>query len=210
LAKVDYKILPLFSTPIFIKEDLPITEEEIDYLKSTKFQRMNSKNGDYSTDKYVLDSPQTQKLKQHISHNVNRFVFDELKVNSNIEFYMTNSWVVKHSKGDWAQNHVHTNCILSGIYYFDVTDNSGDIHFAKEYNHTTVFPMHLDLDYTEWNLLNCKSWSFKPKNNELYLFPPWLGHSVSDNESDLDRYSIAFNFYVKGKIGSQEYQLEIK
>ena len=68
----------------------------------------------------------------------------------------------------------------------------------------------MDLGFKEFNILNSKNWSFVPKNNQLFIFPPWLLHSVSNNESDQERYSLAFNVYIKGKIGTQEFQLEIK
>ena len=33
---------------------------------------------------------------------------------------------------------------------------------------------------------------------------------IKKNNSNEKRYSIAFNFYVRGKFGKEEYQLEIK
>jgi uncharacterized protein (TIGR02466 family) len=37
-------------------------------------------------------------------------------------------------------------------------------------------------------------WEISPKENNIVLFPSWLEHYVSDNESDEDRISISFNF----------------
>ena len=185
------------------------SSEEL-HLKSSEYERMHSKNGSYTTDKYILDKPELSSLKNNILKCVNQFVFEELRVSSDVEFYITNSWAVKHRKGDWAHNHSHTNSILSGIYYIDVNEDSGELNFSKEANHFTIFPMHLDLDVKNYNILNSKNWSFLPKNNQLFIFPPWLLHSVSNNESDQERYSLAFNVYIKGKIGTKEFQLEIK
>ena len=33
---------------------------------------------------------------------------------------------------------------------------------------------------------------------------------LEENLSNQNRYSIAFNFFVKGKFGKEEYQLELK
>ena len=49
-----------------------------------------------------------------------------------------------------------------------------------------------------------------PKNNQLFIFPSWLLHSVSNNESDQERYSLAFNVYIKGKIGTQRISIRNK
>ena len=54
--------MPLFSTPIYIKEYVPILDKEIQYLKSHEYERMSSKNGDYTKDKYVLDNPELTDL----------------------------------------------------------------------------------------------------------------------------------------------------
>ena len=210
MNKIDYSVMPLFSTPIYIKEYVPILKEEISYLKSQEYERMSSGNGDYTTDKYVLDKPELTNLKNNILGCVNEFAFGELKVADQVQFYITNSWAVKHRKGDWSHNHAHTNSILSGVFYFDVNNDSGKLNFSKEANHFTIFPMHMDLGFKEFNILNSRIWSFLPRNNQLFIFPPWLLHNVNDNESDKDRYSLAFNVYLKGKIGTQEFQLEIK
>jgi len=93
---------------------------------------MSSNNGDYTKDKYVLNDPKVSNLKNKILENVYKFTSDELKVSNEVEFYLTNSWVVRHRKMDWAQQHVHTNSILSGIYYIDVGEKSGKLNFIKE------------------------------------------------------------------------------
>ena len=208
MSEIDYTIMPLFSTPLYIKNFVPLSNDEEIILKSSKLERMQSDNGYFSQDKYILDS--TKELKRSIESCINEYVFDELKVSGPVKFYFTNSWIVKHKKNDWAHQHAHTNCILSGVYYFDVDENSGVLSFHKESNHFTVFPMHLDLDVSEHNIINSKAWSFTPKNHQLFIFPPWLKHGVSGNNSDKDRYSLAFNVYLKGKIGKKEYELEIK
>jgi uncharacterized protein (TIGR02466 family) len=42
--------------------------------------------------------------------------------------------------------------------------------------------------------LSHMQWEISPKENNIVLFPSWLEHYVSDNESDEDRISISFNF----------------
>lgn len=210
MNKIDYQIVPLFSSPLFIKDDVIANPEEVEHLKSLEMVRMSSNNGDYTKDKYVLNDPKVSNLKNTILNNVYKFTFDELKVSNEVEFYLTNSWVVRHRKMDWAQQHVHTNSILSGIYYIDVGEKSGKLNFIKETSNLTVFPIHMDLSFRECNILNSRVWTFLPKNNQLFIFPPWLLHSVEKNMSDKLRYSLAFNVYIKGKIGRNEFQLEIK
>ena len=210
MNEVDYTIMPLFSTPLYIKEYVPLSSDEELFLKSSDYERMEAKNGDYTVDKYILDKPELSNLKNNILECINEFVFGELKVAGDIQFYITNSWSVRHQKNDWSHSHSHTNSILSGVFYFDVNEDSGELSFNKESNHYTTFPMHMDLVVKEFNILNSKNWAFTPKNNQLFIFPPWLLHNVGENKSDKERYSLAFNVYIKGKIGFNEFQLELK
>ena len=45
---------------------------------------------------------------------------------------------------------------------------------------------------------------------KVVIFPSHLEHKVEKNLSKEKRYSIAFNFFVKGKFGREEYILELK
>ena len=40
------------------------------------------------------------------------------------------------------------------------------------------------------------SMHFKPQEGEMMIFPAWLRHAVTPNESTQDRISIAFNFDI--------------
>ena len=61
----------------------------------------------------------------------------------------------------------------------------------------------------EYGIWNSDSWHFNSINNELFLFPSWLDHSVKQNsKATVDRISIAFNVFVKGSIGHEENLIE--
>ena len=44
----------------------------------------------------------------------------------------------------------------------------------------------------------------------IRIFPSHLEHSVEKNWSTERRYSLAFNFYVRGDFGKEEYELQLK
>ena len=56
MSEIDYTIMPLFSTPLYIKNFVPLSNDEEIILKSSKLERMQSDNGYFSQDKYILDS----------------------------------------------------------------------------------------------------------------------------------------------------------
>ena len=47
------------------------------------------------------------------------------------------------------------------------------------------------------------------EEGDVVLFPSHLEHSVRENITNLDRYSVAFNYFAKGILGKEEYQLKI-
>jgi uncharacterized protein (TIGR02466 family) len=125
-----------------------------------------------------------------------------LAVNKGIEFYITDSWINIHQRGHSAGPHVHHNSLISGVLYLKVTENSGDLVFHKQALSLVPFPPALDLDMDSYNIYNCKSWGHRPKTNDICLFPSVVTHSVDPNESDEDRWCLAFNVFVRGKFGA--------
>jgi ectoine hydroxylase-related dioxygenase (phytanoyl-CoA dioxygenase family) len=71
------------------------------------------------------------------------------------------------------------------------------------------YPKTIDLDVVDYNIYNCQSWSITPKNNDIILFPSMLEHSSEPNRTDIPRYCIAFNVFVRGTFGIL-HKLDIK
>ena len=57
---------------------------------------------------------------------------------------------------------------------------------------------------TEWNLLNSSSWVIKPAPNQVVIFPSYLYHEVTFHGATEDRYSLAFNLFPKGPLGTSD------
>lgn len=201
-------ILPLFAVPLFIS-DLDTTHNT-DYLKNPSlYERMADDNGYYTLNKNVLDDPQLVSLKAELLQQVNNFA-GFLKMIPEVEFYITSSWVVKHQQGDWGTRHYHSNSIISGVYYFDVHPDSGDIIFENEQNN--LFGKTLKFRYHGTNFFNAIEWGITPANGTVVLFPSHLAHRIAPNYNSNDRYCIAFNVFIKGILGkgSKLSELELK
>jgi uncharacterized protein (TIGR02466 family) len=127
-------VISLFPTPLYISKIGKVTEGELQHVANLDYEVMHSKNGEYSKDKYVLERSEFSRLKDEIDTHVGIYCHDVLKISRNIYFKMTNSWVVKHNPGDWAQVHIHTNCLVSGVTYLQVSENSGEIEFHCDVN----------------------------------------------------------------------------
>jgi uncharacterized protein (TIGR02466 family) len=132
-----------------------------------------------------------------------------MAVNRSIEFYVTNSWINVHRRGQAAGPHVHNNSLISGVLYLQVSETTGDLVFQRDLLSLVPFPPSLDLDMDRFNLYNCKSWSYRPKTNDICLFPSVVMHASEPNASDQERWCLAFNVFVRGNIGAL-HKLSIK
>ena len=88
-------------------------------------------------------------------------------------------WFNSSKPGESTSWHDHKeSASLSAVFYLNVPQNSGDIQFRLK-------------DKKKW-----KYHSIESKNNDLILFDSSLEHSVSENKSQNNRISLAFNIYA--------------
>lgn len=195
-------VYPLFSTPLYVNN---VGDYELPDIKRLEYTTKIPTGGSHSfltsTDKNVLDRPDYKHVRDLIMKEVNAYTREVLRVNKNIEFYITNSWVNVNRPGDQGGSHSHNNSLISGVLYLKVTETSGDIIFYRDMMSIIPFPPALDLDMDSFNIYNCKQFGHKPKTNDICLFPSVVMHSVGQNESDEERWCLPFNVFVRGNIG---------
>ena len=76
---------------------------------------------------------------------------------------MTNSWAVRHIKGDEAGQHNHANAMLSGILYIQTDEKSGDVLFTKERNYFNLFnDQVIQVPFNDQNDYNAEGWAVRP------------------------------------------------
>jgi uncharacterized protein (TIGR02466 family) len=196
-------IFPLFSAPLYVNNVGAFDAPDIRTLEYTN----RLPDGSYfnfltSTDKSVLDRPSFAAARVAVMTEIEWYVRELCHVSRAVEFYVTNSWVNVYRPGDQAGAHTHHNSLLSGVLYLRVKEGGGDIVFHRDVNSLVPFPPALDLDMDAANLYNCKSWAHTPQTNDICLFPSVVSHSVEPNRSDEERWSLAFNVFVRGRFGA--------
>jgi uncharacterized protein (TIGR02466 family) len=185
----------LFPTHIFETQLDFNNSEVIDCIKSLEFGIQRSIRNGKQTDKNL-----------HLQYNV----FS--KINSDIHLFL-NSCInevlipieenhahkIKYeTKEMWANiseyqgyniEHNHPGYFMSGVFYVNVSQNSGNIVFRDP----RPIP-DWSGDASLYKLLYANT-SITPKNNMLLLFPSWLYHRVETNYSDTERISVSFNIH---------------
>jgi uncharacterized protein (TIGR02466 family) len=195
-------IFPLFSTPVYVNNVGDFVRPDLASLEySSTAPTGQVYNFASSVDKNVLDLPSFGALRALVQREIEVYAREIMAVSRNVEFYITNSWINIHRRGQLAGFHVHNNSLLSGVLYLQVSETSGDLVFQREVLSLLPFPPALDLDMDRFNIYNCKSWSYRPKTNDIVIFPSVVNHGTDRNESDEDRVCLAFNVFVRGDFG---------
>jgi uncharacterized protein (TIGR02466 family) len=192
-------IIPLFSSPVYqvdiIDELVPddynkILEDIVSGRVKFEPNQGNSLSSDTKFLNNYIDTSFYSTLKNHI----NNYFYNILKASSEIEIYITDSWINIAKPGEWHPRHHHPNSIISGVYYFSSNPDSSPIMFDS--------PRKSEINFkrSELDILSASSWSLPTPACTLYLFPSYLDHSVPVNSTDKDRMSLAFNTFIKGNI----------
>ncbi len=191
----DPEVIPMFSSPLFnvqVEEDTDELNESNSYYIGSS-QQGNVNKTDYSF--RILDRhPRIKNILLSYWKRVNsEYLFNEC------EHIITTSWITKTEKSEYSQVHWHKNSYFSAVYYHgEYDDKCGDIMFQSPLEKFNDF-------YTpssrQNNIFNSDVWGIKPKKNKLIFFPSYVSHQISGHDSDLTRYSLAFNICPVGKYG---------
>ncbi len=186
------KILPLFHSDIFIKENVG-TEEQREDLKKQILQAKENDIGGVggsnvgcwrSTAIYDMDWLYDEMKQLVITANTTYFdkdpVFKNFIDNSDTLDY--NIWTNVNEVGSRNELHTHTTDAWAGIYYVQA-EGTGNLMFTNPAN----------------VLLQCNTKSpfirktgISPKDGTLVLWPGWVPHEVKENKSSKQRINIAW------------------
>jgi uncharacterized protein (TIGR02466 family) len=102
---------------------------------------------------------------------------------------ITNCWAIVNPKNAFNVLHQHANSILSGVYYLDVPEDSGNLYFHDpRHSGQMLVPPYQQI--TPWTLGKL---IYKPISGMLVIFPSWVWHGVEVNLSEQNRISLSFN-----------------
>lgn len=195
----DYSFYNIFPTLILkknIKEK--ISGQLLDRFKQYALDSYKNENNKCTKNKHILNDSQFLDLKNEIENCLNFYIKDVLKYD--VEIYITQSWLNFANKGDSHFSHNHANSFLSGVLYIQANDH---ITFEQERKFL------LRITPKSYNENNAESVDVDSKTGDIIIFPSWLHHNVKQNVNDELRISLAFNTFIKGKVGNYDYANEL-
>lgn len=202
------QVLPLFSTPVYI-DTFDLTDTMVKDVVETDWYYLNEVDPqNYNVEKNGGMSKNTQWLQSHPEHQqiAEQYLWHYLTKVLGIGMHRhtlchQSSWVNIHEKDDQGAGHSHTNAMFSGVMYYKIPENSGEILFHIPSMFPTYVTQTVLPDIEESNIYNMREAVIQPVDGMIILFPSHLPHTVNVNNSDEKRYSMAFNYYLKGAFG---------
>ena len=180
----------IFPTPIWIFDNMNLDVDSIKFWayeekKKDEGRIISNVGGWQSNDYRTFDNTPLQVLVKYALKESHHIAAD-LGIPKS-ERVLENLWVNINPKYSYNQAHVHPESRLSGVFYVDAPEKSGDICFSRDNGYAlgTVAP-----ELTRYSGVEMK---YPAKTNRMLIFPACVEHHVKPNLSDEDRISISFN-----------------
>ena len=104
-------------------------------------------------------------------------------------------WGNINSRYSFHAEHLHPYSHISGVFYVDTPPGSPAISFKDPRVARWMMPPAADGTRPE----NTFHASIAPESGKLLLFPSWLELGVGQNQEDVERISMSFNFEMRPK-----------
>lgn len=191
-----HEVQPLFAEPVF-RTNLAdtITQEQVDYIKNLKM--VENRSNLISENLYIFEEKPLRSIRKAVQEALDVYADEVLGIRQRL--YVTQSWSLMNHPNVGMHGHTHSNSIISGSLYFcDLPEPVSGMIFHR---HRTYQQIEFKTESDKQTIYNNPYYVLKPKRGDLVLFSSSLQHLVEPNITNQPRYSIAFNTFVKGKIG---------
>jgi len=201
---IESNISGIFPTPIYIsKLNRELTNKELSFIDKTKSDCNKNEGNITSNDNYILNNKAFKDLKIDLDLIVKDYFEKVISPTDAITPYITQSWLNYTETNQYHHKHHHPNSLVSGVFYINCDNKFDKIKFFNT-EYKTIKP-----EVKNWNLWNSESWWFPVKTGDIIIFPSSLTHMVETKEGTNTRISLAFNVFIKGKIGNNEQLTEL-
>lgn len=164
--------------------------------------------GKRTKNSYILHIPKFKGLHDYILKYAFDFACNYGLPYDGLKF--SQSWLSVKSPGQFHTTHTHPNSIISGVFYFGPSDSKTPAIRFHPYISTGSGPtinMNQQYNVSKYSMTSI---DFDFIAGQLLIFPSSLQHSVPINETELTRYSLAFNIVPTHGLGEEASLTELK
>ncbi len=196
MAIEEYEVQPLFAEPFFRTNiGHAISAEQVEFLKNLKM--LQNKSNLISENLYIFEEPELKSVKNAVQEALDFYASDVMGVTQKL--YVTQSWMLVNNPNIGMHGHSHSNSLISGSLYFcELPTLVSSMIFDR---HNTYQLLQLSPERDKQNIYNTPMNIVTPKAGEVILFSSGIQHLVETTTSKKPRYSIAFNTFIKCKVG---------
>jgi uncharacterized protein (TIGR02466 family) len=191
------KIIELFPTALYITNiNEKINPRYKEYLLN--LPTIANMGNTRSEDGYILNDPMFGELKEFIKLNIKEYL-SKIYGNIDLDVYITQSWANCTEPKQFHHKHRHPNSFISGVFYINAVNGKDMIKF---HNDKSSF---FDIRTEKANNYNSQDVVILVETGDLVLFPSNFVHEVPPTTSKETRISIAFNTFIRGHIGDNDF-----
>jgi len=188
----------LFPTAV-IKFDVgrDFSEKELLFVKSFEGRLHRNMLNWMTEDNDILGHAPMQGLREIVTKRLNQYFRHVYQPSTNVECYITQSWINYSYGGEAHHQHFHSNSFLSGCMYIQAEEGDRIRYWDKRMDWFSI-------PAKEENKYNSKNWWIPANAGDIIVWPAELPHDVPqlEKERSAPRISLAFNAFLKGTIGS--------
>jgi uncharacterized protein (TIGR02466 family) len=184
----------LFSTPVWVfdTDDNKLANKEI--IESIKNGSLGPPVGVRRSNRigrrYEFD------IMKDVPKPITKYFIQCLKQVVKEDFLISiESWINLHEYGGYNISHIHPGYLISGVYYVQADLGAGSLVLEDPRPQNRYAANHVFLK----NLDERSSIEVVPEEGKLILFPSWLEHHVTENQSSKDRVAISINVHAYKK-----------
>jgi len=203
------QVFNLFPTPLYVNTYYGDTTEIVKYFDSCEMNETNPGYGMISKNSYIIDSPICAPLSNWIMGCFKEFATEVMRYDYK-ELQFAQSWLTYKMPGQFHKAHTHPNTLIAGVFYYDRQEDDAAICFSKEaksfnrsYFEPSLLPDYNNHPYSQEEIY------FRPKQNNLIIFPSYVTHGVPPNQTNRVRKALGVNALTKGTLGDRETISEI-
>jgi len=134
----------------------------------------------------------TNRAWDNVTHFIHEFAGTMIASVSDgsVKHGLINMWTTIYPTGCFVPEHMHSNSLLSGVFYAKAPEDCGDIVFSDP--SWVAKTMCLHKSHPVFPGVSTKQ-AEKPEDGLMILFPSWLPHKTLPNNSTEDRIIVSFN-----------------
>ena len=196
MSVVSYEVRPLFVEPFFRANIAgAIRPAQIEFIQRLKM--VNNMENLISENLYLFEEPELKSIKDAVQEVLDIYAREVMCIPQRL--YVTQSWSLTNNPNVGMHGHSHSNSVLSGsLYYCELPEPAANMIFTR---HVSYQQIDLAPSRNGRNVYNTPINRVLPRQNDVILFSSRLTHMVEPNVSNQPRHAIAFNTFVKGKLG---------